>query len=122
MYKNSGYKLYVVSNNYNPLGNAFLFCPPGDWRRPDYVDTYNNILEAVAKRNGVPYIDNNYEISGVAWDSASDWCHYDFKVMKAVISYDHLAKMLYFSKNKIFLKQCMTVIYGYHSILLLVKQ
>ena len=36
MYKNSGYKLYVVSNNYNPLGNAFLFCPPGDWRRPDY--------------------------------------------------------------------------------------
>ena len=85
LYKNSDYKLYVVSNNYNPLGNAKLACLPTDWRRPDFIDAYNNILQKVAKKNGFPYIDNNYEISGVAWDSASDWCHYDFKVMKAVL-------------------------------------
>ena len=58
---------------------------PTDWRRPDYIDRYNRVMHAASKENGVQYIDNNAQISGVAWDSASGWVHYDPKVMNAIV-------------------------------------
>lgn len=79
------YPFSIVSNNYNPIGYPMLRCPPHEWRRVNYIDLYNGILQDVANLHHIKYIDNNFEISGVAWDSASDWCHYDPKVMKAVV-------------------------------------
>jgi hypothetical protein len=79
-----------LSNNYNPLGWKALNCPPTDWRRPNYIDLYNNVIKKICRENNVTYIDNNAEVSGVAWDSASDWCHYDKKVMKAIVINSYL--------------------------------
>jgi len=81
--KKTKYSIYLLSNNYNPLSDMIM--TGTDWRRPDVIDTYNEISKNIAKIYHVSYIDNNYEVGGVAWDSASDWCHYDSKVMKAVL-------------------------------------
>lgn len=76
-------RLYVLSNNYNPL--AFRILKGMDWRRPDVIDKYNLVSKNIAETLNVSFIDNNYEVGGAAWDSASDWCHYDAKVMRAVL-------------------------------------
>lgn len=85
---NQGYNtsLVLLSNDYNPLGDIILACPPTDWRRPDFIDTYNLALERIARDTyGVQYVDNNRAVLGVAWDSASDWCHPDNDVMDAIV-------------------------------------
>ena len=74
----------MLSNNYNPLGYGALKCPPTDWRRPNYIDAYNKIIQRSSESEGIEYIDNSL-ISGVGWDSASDWCHFDRSIMKAIV-------------------------------------
>tara|TARA_B100000902_G_scaffold220954_1_gene209833 strand:+ start:588 stop:1481 length:894 start_codon:yes stop_codon:yes gene_type:complete len=76
-------RLYVLSNNYNPL--SFRIMKGMDWRRPDFIDKYNLVSKNIAETLNVSFIDNNYEVGGAAWDSASDWVHYDAKVMRAVL-------------------------------------
>lgn len=76
-------RLYLLSNNYNPL--SFRIMKGMDWRRPDIIDKYNLVSKNIAETLNVSFIDNNYEVGGAAWDSASDWCHYDAKVMRAVL-------------------------------------
>ena len=82
-FKEKKYDTYLLSNNYNPLGRRIM--NGRDWRRPDFIDKYNSISKIIAEIYDVTYIDNNYEVGGAAWDSASDWCHYDPKVMRAVL-------------------------------------
>ena len=66
----------LLSNNYNPLGDMILSCPPQDWRSPDVVDAYNAISEEVAGSLGVKFVDNNKAAIGPVWDNADDWAHY----------------------------------------------
>lgn len=82
-FKEKKYDTYLLSNNYNPLASRIM--NGRDWRRPDFIDKYNSISKIIAEIYNVTYIDNNYEVGGAAWDSASDWCHYDPKVMRAVL-------------------------------------
>ena len=79
--------VYVLSSNYNPPGFAMMSCPPTDWRRPDYLDAYNLLTKEVAETHGFTYVDNNALIGGAAWDSATDWCHFDKPLMMNIMKH-----------------------------------
>ena len=74
--------IFVRSVHENPLGNQISKCPPTDWRNPEVIRIYNEILEGVCSRVGLHFIDTN-EIIQPLWDSAEDWCHYTGFVGKA---------------------------------------
>ena len=84
-FKNASISTIVLSNNYNPLGKKIISCPPADWRRPDYIDTYNLVIRETAHSYGHQYIDNNAAVVGVLWDSGKDWNHYEPRVNDAII-------------------------------------
>ena len=64
-----------MNSSYIPLGDLITNCPPTDWRSPNLVDMYNQILKQLCNEYDVPFIDTN-DITGVMWDRADDWVHF----------------------------------------------
>jgi len=58
----------------NPLG-YIASCPPTDWRNPEVVRIYNQILSQISNELGIKFL-NTESIISPMWDSAPDWCHY----------------------------------------------
>lgn len=67
--------LHVRNIHENPLGNIISACPPKDWRNPEVIRLYNQILEEICFELGIKFIDTTSIISPM-YDSAPDWCHY----------------------------------------------
>jgi hypothetical protein len=70
-----GIKLALRKIHYNPLGDLITQCPPLDHRSPPVIDGYNEIVQYVAKKYNVTFIDTS-DVMDVMWDSAEDYCHY----------------------------------------------
>ena len=62
-------------SSYNGLGEHYISCPPIDWRNPNAVDVYNEIIKEVCEDFSVPFMDTR-SVTGVMWERAEDWCHY----------------------------------------------
>lgn len=69
-------RVFVRSMHENPLGNRISACPPGDWRNPEVVRVYNEILLSVTQELSMPFLDTT-DIIMPLWDTAADWCHYE---------------------------------------------
>jgi hypothetical protein len=69
----------VRSEHENPLGNIISSCPPRDWRNPEVVRIYNEILAELCRDLRIPFLDTTSIISPL-WDTADDWCHYTNQV------------------------------------------
>jgi len=69
----------VRSEHENPLGNVISSCPPRDWRNPEVVRIYNEILAELCRDLRIPFLDTTSIISPL-WDTADDWCHYTNQV------------------------------------------
>lgn len=76
---NTSTKVYVRNVHENPLGNIISSCPPRDWRNPEVVRIYNELLLEVCTRLKYHFIDTT-DILGPMWDTAPDWCHYKNEV------------------------------------------
>ena len=51
---------FVLRNiHYNGLGYKKTGCPPEDHRIPPVIDGYNEIVQRLAKRNNIQYINSN---------------------------------------------------------------
>ena len=75
--------IYLRSVHENPLGNRISSCPPKDWRNPEVVRLYNDILMMLCQDiEGVNWLDTRQVMSPL-WDSADDWCHYSNFVGRA---------------------------------------
>ena len=70
------FQIFIRSMHENPLGNLISACPPGDWRNPEVVRIYNEILLSVSEQLSIPFLDTT-DIIMPLWDSAADWCHYE---------------------------------------------
>ena len=74
-WKSLGVKMALRKIHYNPLGDISTQCPPIDWRSPPVIDGYNEIVQTLAEKHNIPYIDAG-AVMDPMWDSASDYCHY----------------------------------------------
>ena len=72
-------KVHVRNVHENPLGKKISSCPPTDWRNPEVVRVYNELLLEVCTRLKLPFIDTT-DITQPMWDTAPDWCHYKNEV------------------------------------------
>ena len=73
--KDSGVRLFCRNTHENPLGNRISTCPPSDWRNPEVIRIYNELLSNVCRDLGIRYLVTT-DITTPMWDSAEDWCHY----------------------------------------------
>jgi len=71
-----GYRIFLRSIHYQPLGDWSGSCPNKDWRHPFVIDGYNNILRGLSRKYDLPFIDTNFVVSPM-WDHSWDWCHLD---------------------------------------------
>lgn len=69
-------KVFIRSMHENPLGYMIASCPPTDWRNPEVVRIYNQILSQISNELGIKFL-NTESIISPMWDSAPDWCHYN---------------------------------------------
>ena len=75
----SSTKVHVRNVHENPLGKRISSCPPTDWRNPEVVRVYNELLLEVCARLKLPFIDTT-DIIQPMWDTAPGWCHYKNEV------------------------------------------
>jgi len=68
-------KIFVRNMHENPLGFMIASCPPTDWRNPEVIRIYNQILSQISIELGIKFL-NTESIITPMWDSAPDWCHY----------------------------------------------
>ena len=66
----------------NPLNHRNSACPPDDWRNPEVIRIYNQLLARLCKELNVTLLDTS-DIIQPFWDTAEDWCHYANSVGKA---------------------------------------
>jgi len=59
----------------NPLGYIISSCPPSDWRNPEVIRIYNELLQNICQDLRIPHLMTT-DITAPLWDSAPDWCHY----------------------------------------------
>lgn len=50
-------KVHVRNVHENPLGNMISSCPPTDWRNPEVVRIYNELLLETCTRLKLPFVD-----------------------------------------------------------------
>jgi len=93
---NRSVRIYVRNVHENPLGAGPGSCPAGDWRNPEVIRIYNEILAEVCRELKIPFLDTT-DIMTPLWDSASDWCHYRDAVGQAEALY---LVSLFFSAQK----------------------
>ena len=74
-WKALGIKMILRKIHYNPLGDLISQCPPTDRRSPPVIDGYNEIVESLAQKHNITYIDTG-DVMDPMWDSAGDYCHY----------------------------------------------
>jgi len=60
---NGSMGLYVRNVHENPLGNRISACPPDDWRNPEVIRVYNEILADVCEELRIPFFDTTDIIS-----------------------------------------------------------
>ena len=56
------------SLNYSPLGYSRLQCPAADWRTPDRIEAFNAVLQQVALKASLHFVDTT-DVIGPIWDS-----------------------------------------------------
>ena len=69
------FEIFVRSVHENPLGYMISSCPPTDWRNPEVIRIYNQILGEICTELDVRFLDTASIITPM-YDSAGDWCHY----------------------------------------------
>ena len=74
-WKALGIKMVLRKMHYNPLGDIKTQCPPQDHRSPPVIDGYNEIVQSLARKHNITYIDTG-DVMDPMWDSAGDYCHY----------------------------------------------
>ena len=71
---NAGRPVAVLhSLNYSPLGFDRLRCPGIDWRTPDRIEEFNAVLQQVALKAGLHFVDTT-DVIGPIWDSGTFAC------------------------------------------------
>jgi len=80
----------VRSVHENPLGNRISDCPPTDWRNPEVIRVYNELLKSICDQLSIDFVDTA-EIISPMWDTAQDWCHYNNHVgLTEAIFFGHM--------------------------------
>jgi len=69
------FEIFVRNTHENPLGYMISSCPPTDWRNPEVIRIYNQILGEICTELDLHFLDTTSIITPM-WDSAGDWCHY----------------------------------------------
>lgn len=82
----SSVRFFLNSVNYNGLGILTTSCPPIDHRTVAVIDMFNSVIQQIAQRYAISYVDLN-AILGPLWDSALDYGHPVGKVMYAQIEH-----------------------------------
>jgi len=73
--KDKGVRTFSRNTHENPLGYIISSCPPSDWRNPEVIRIYNELLQNICQDLRIPHLMTT-DITAPLWDSAPDWCHY----------------------------------------------
>ena len=78
-------RIVLATSNYNGIGCGMHLCPIPDFRIPPVLEVINEILERVAARHNVPFVDMEHIIKPM-WDHSVDLCHPAGAVKAALVS------------------------------------